>query len=135
MENKYPLFLEKIVQSKSYALFLFKAENKQFPIYTQKNVGEIIQEYLSNKKPERPRTFDCFSSVLHGFDIDLFQTVLYDEQENVYRARLFFQKQNSSGILEILDVDARPSDALTLSIIYNKPLFVSESVFQKGMEQ
>lgn len=99
-----------------------------------KRVGITIQEYLSTNIPKRPRTFDCFFSTLQSFNITLFQTILYDEQENIYKAKMFLQRKHTSGVLDIVNIDARPSDALTLSILHNKPLFVSESVFLNGMD-
>ena len=45
---------------------------------------------------------------------------------NTYYARLHLQREDGSG--DVLDIDARPSDAMNLIARYNAPLFVSKDI-------
>jgi len=125
-----PVAFHKIMQSKFYTVFILSGLDKRFAIYTDPKVGHNIQMLLSEKPKPRPYTHDLFNSLLQGFDIHLLQTVIYDVQDTLYYARLFVE-QTIDNKKQFLEIDARPSDCLTLALMNNIPIFCKKEVLEK----
>ena len=121
------------MQAKSYTVFILSALQKQFAIYTDSKVGQNIQMLLSEKEKPRPYTHDLFNHVLQGFDIKLIQTVIYDVQDTVYFARLFAEQQIGEK-KHVIELDARPSDCLTLSLMNDLPIYCMKNVVDQLVE-
>lgn len=128
-----PVTFHKIMQAKSYTVFVLSVLNKNFAIYTDSKVGQNIQMLLTDKEKPRPYTHDLFNNVLQGFDIKLTQTVIYDVKDTVYFARLFAE-QMIDNKKHILELDARPSDCLTLALMNNIPIFCKKEVVENLVE-
>ncbi len=121
------------MQSKFYTVFILSGLDKRFAIYTDPKVGQNIQSLLSDQPKARPYTHDLFNNLLTGLDIRLLQTVIYDVQDTVYYARLFIE-QLIGDQKHFLEVDARPSDCLTLALMNNIPIFCKKEVIDKVIE-
>lgn len=128
-----PLSCHKIMQSNAYTLFLLDGNQKQFAIYTQPQVGEDIELYLAEEETPRPKTHDLLHSILQAVDIKPTQVVLYDLQDTIYFAKLFLEEKKSSK-RSILEIDARPSDCLTIAIYNNIPIFCTKEFLSKTIE-
>lgn len=128
-----PVTFHKIMQSKFYTVFILSGLDKRFAIYTDPKVGQNIQMLLSDKPKARPYTHDLFNSLLQGLDIHLLQTVIYDVQDTVYYAHLFVE-QTIDSIKHFLEIDARPSDCLTLALMNDIPIFCKKEVIEKVLE-
>lgn len=128
-----PVTFHKIMQAKAYTVFVLSALEKHFAIYTDSKVGQNIQMLLTQKEKPRPYTHDLFNNVLDGFDIKLLQTVIYDVQDTVYFARLFAE-QTINGKKHIVELDARPSDCLTLALMNNIPIFCKKDIIEHLVE-
>lgn len=121
------------MQAKSYTVFVLSALNKNFAIYADAKVGQNIQNLLAEKEKQRPYTHDLLSHILNGLDIKMIQTVIYDLQDTVYFAKLFLE-QTIDQKKHILELDARPSDCLTLSLMNEVPIFCKKNVFDQVVE-
>jgi uncharacterized protein len=128
-----PVTFHKIMQSKFYTVFILSGLDKRFAIYTDPKVGQNIQTLLSDKPKPRPYTHDLFNSLIQGLDIHLLQTVIYDVQDALYYARLFVE-QTIDRKKYFLEIDARPSDCLTLALMNNIPIFCKKEVIAKVVE-
>jgi bifunctional DNase/RNase len=53
-------------------------------------------------------------------------------EDTVYYARLFVEQQIGDQKV-ILEIDARPSDCITLAIIHKIPLFCKSEVLEKAV--
>ena len=117
------------MQSEAYTVFMLSAGEKDFPIYTSPKVGQAIQTLLSDKRSERPCTHELMNSLLLGLDTKPVQVVIHDVNDAIYETRLFLERQGD--LREILEIDSRPSDALTLALMHSLPLFCKKSAFEK----
>lgn len=124
------LSFDKIMQTRSYTVVILSAQDKRFAIYTDPSIGKTLQMYLTGAEKPRPLTHDLMDLVLKGFDIEIKQVVINDIQDTVYFARLFLE-QNLGDIRHILEIDARPSDCITLALMNNVPVYCTREVLDK----
>ena len=125
-----PIQFNKIMQSPSYTVFILGTEAKQFAIYTSPHVGEQIQMDLADQVKPRPYTHDLINSIFKGLDINILHVVINDVQDTIYYARLFVE-QEIGDKMQIMEIDARPSDCLSLALKNNVPIFCTKEVFDK----
>ncbi|MDJ0651779.1 MAG: DUF151 domain-containing protein [Simkaniaceae bacterium] len=123
-----PIQFNKILQSKNYTVFILGTQEKQFAIYTSPCTGQNLQMHFAEQIKPRPYTYDLMNSAFNGFNINLLQIVITDVQDTLYFARLFIE-QESDGLRNILEIDARPSDCLTLALANDIPVYCTRDVF------
>lgn len=124
------LSFEKIMQTNTYTVIIMMAEDKRFAIYTEPNIGRILQMYLTETERQRPLTFDLMDSIFNGFDIRMKQVVINDVQDTIYFAKIFLE-QDRKDFTHILEIDARPSDCITLALMNDVPVLCTREVFDK----
>lgn len=124
------LSFDKIMQTRSYTVVILGAPDKRFAIYTDPSIGRTLQIYLTGAEKPRPLTHDLMNSVFLGLGVKLLQIVINDIQDTVYYARLFLE-QNIGGLRHIIEVDARPSDCITLALLNNIPVYCTKEVLEK----
>ncbi|EMI45791.1 bifunctional nuclease family protein [Rhodopirellula sp. SWK7] len=100
---------------------------RQFPImigiFEATNIDRRVkQDYV----PPRPLTHDLIVSVAEALDAVVERVVISDLSEHTYFAQLHLRTAGG----EVIEVDARPSDAIAVAVTYDPPLpiFVSEEV-------
>ncbi len=125
-----PIQFNKILQSQNYTVFILGTQEKQFAIYTSPHVGQNLQMHLADQIKPRPYTYDLINSAFNALNINLLQVVITDVQDTLYFARLFIE-QESDGLRNILEIDARPSDCLTLALENDIPIYCTREVFDK----
>lgn len=125
-----PLTFDKIMQTRAYTVVVLGTKEKRFAIYTDSNIGRILQLYLTDTSKPRPLTHDLINSMFLGLGVRVKQVVINDIQETTYFARLFIE-QDLGDIMHILEIDARPSDCITLALINNAPVFCTKEVLEK----
>lgn len=130
LDEIVPLTFKKVMQTRSYTLVVLGNEEKQFAIYTDPSIGKIIQMQLTETESPRPLTHDLFSMVLKGSGIRVKQVLINDIQDTVYFARLFLE-QDLGDKKHLLEIDARPSDCITLALMNGAPVFCSRHVLEK----
>jgi len=124
------LSFDKIMQTKTYTVVVLGARNKRFAIYTEPNIGRILQMFLTGAEKQRPLTHDLVNAIFKGLDVRIRQVLINDVQDTVYFARLFLE-QEIEGILHIVEIDARPSDCITLALMNNVPVYCTHEVLEK----
>lgn len=112
------------------AIFLGN-DDKTFIIYVDHSVGNAISMALNGVKKERPLTHDLMSSMLMGLEAKITRIVINDEQDGTFFARVFMEMKNEVST-KIIELDARPSDSIVLSLQNKAPIFVAQHVFQKA---
>ncbi len=130
MSELVQLSFDKIMQTRSYTVVILSGLDKRFAIYTDPGIGRVLQLYLTGTEKPRPLTHDLIDSILKGYDIKIKQVVINDVQETIYFARLFLE-QYRDGIRHILEIDARPSDCITLALMSNAPVYCTRDVLDK----
>ncbi|MDE0768060.1 MAG: bifunctional nuclease family protein [Opitutaceae bacterium] len=109
------------------AIFLGN-DDKAYVIYVDHSVGNAISMALNGVKKERPLTHDLISSLLLGLEADITRIIINDVQESTFFARIFVEMKNEVST-KIIELDARPSDSIVLSLQNNVPIYTAESVF------
>ena len=126
------LNFDKIMQTRTYTMIILKGQEKKFAIYVEPSVGKTLQNYLTDHEKPRPITHDLLSSILKGLDVKVKQIVINDVQDALYLARLFIE-QEKNGMQYIVEIDARPSDCITLALMHNAPVYCSKEVLEKAI--
>ncbi len=109
------------------AIFLGN-DHKTFVITVDHSVGNAISMALNGVKKERPLTHDLITSMLMGLEAKITRIVINDVQDSTFYARVFLEMQNEVS-KKIIELDARPSDSIALSLQNNSPIFVAKNVF------
>lgn len=124
------LSFDKIMQTKSYTVIVLNGQEKKFAIYTDPNIGRILQLFLTDVERPRPLTHDLIDQIFAGMEVRVKQVVIVDVQDTVYFARLFLE-QNLGDLRHIIEIDARPSDCLTLALMNNAPVYCTKEMLDK----
>lgn len=124
------LSFDKIMQTRAYTVVILGTNEKRFAIYTDPSIGRTLQMYLTGVEKPRPLTHDLIERIFRGMNVRIKQVVINDLQDTVYFARLFIE-QESGGIQNIIELDARPSDCITLALMSNAPVYCTREVLDK----
>ncbi|HSX03692.1 MAG TPA: bifunctional nuclease domain-containing protein [Rhabdochlamydiaceae bacterium] len=127
-----PVAFKKLMQSRAYTVIILGTDKKRFAIYTEPSIGKILQNYLTQEPKQRPYTFDLMNAIFKGYNIKPLQVVINDIEDTIYFARLFLEQQIGEE-RHILEIDARPSDCITLALINNVPLLCRRDIFEKAV--
>lgn len=130
MSELIPIKFNKIMQSQSYTMFILGNEIKHFAIYTSPKIGQNLQTTLSKQKKTRPYTLDLMNTIFLGLNVKLLQVVINDEKDSIYFTRLFIEQIRDEK-RQILEIDARPSDSLTLAFENDIGIFCKKDVFER----
>ncbi len=131
-EELVPITFNKIMQSRSYTVIILGTEQKKFAIYTDPSVGRNIQTYMTEEHKPRPYTHDLINAIFRGFDIKPLQIVITDIEDTIYFARIYLEQQIGDQ-KTILEIDARPSDCITLALLNNIPVFCRRDILEKAV--
>lgn len=126
------LSFDKIMQTRSYTVIVLNGQGKRFAIYTDPSIGRNLQVFLTGSEKPRPLTHDLLNSIFRGYEIRIKQVVINDIQDTTYFARLFLE-QDLGDIRHIVEIDARPSDCITLALMNNAPVYCSREVLEKTL--
>ena len=108
------------------AVFL-AANDKNFVIYVDKFVGDILQMAIEGVKKDRPLTHDLVGHILLGLGAEIDRVIINDAHEGTFFARLYLRMENELG-KKVLELDARPSDSMVLAIQHSRPIYVTRKV-------
>lgn len=121
---------DRIMQTRSYTVVVLATRDKRFAIYTDPTIGRTLQMYLTGVEKPRPLTHDLLNMLLRGLRVRIKQVVINDIQDTIYFARIFLE-QLIDGKRHIIEIDARPSDSITLALMNNVPVYCTRDVLDK----
>lgn len=118
-------------QSGSFALVLGESGgNKRLPIIIGMFEAQAIAIEIEKIAPNRPMTHDLFKSFAYNFNFDIKEIIISDLKEGV-----FFSKIVCSHNGKIVEIDARPSDAIAIGLRFNVDIFTYEAILtEAGIE-
>ena len=99
--------------------------DKTLPIWIGLLEATAIASELESIKFSRPMTHDLFKNIMDMVDIKILKIEVCDLKDNTYYALIHFRHAGKE-----MAVDARPSDALALSLRVQAPIFVDEKVIE-----
>ncbi len=97
--------------------------NRQFPIVIGIYEASAIDRRVKGIQTPRPMTHDLMARVIESLDCELEQIVIHDLRDHTFFAKLVI-RQNG----KLVEVDARPSDAIALGVAGEVPLYVEDKV-------
>ena len=116
-----------VITSSGACLFLGNSQ-KIFMIYVDIIMGEQIRFLFNKKTQSRPLTSDFIRSLFLSFDISIQTLVLYHADKGTFYAKAVCRQ--AGPVTRIVELDIRPSDAIMLSLSFNKPLTIDTQLFE-----
>lgn len=124
------LSFDKILQTRTYTVVILAAREKRFAIYTEPSIGKTLQLYLTGVEKPRPLTFDLIHNIFKGYTIRVKQVVINDLIDTTYYARLYLE-HDEGDLKHVVELDARPSDCISIALMHNVPVFCTRDVLDK----
>ena len=97
------------------------------PIIIGSFEAQAIALELENIKPPRPMTHDLLKNLIVNFESEIKHVVIDELREGTFYAKVVIEKE-----FELLEIDARPSDAIALAVRFGSTIFVEESVLKEA---
>lgn len=121
------------MQSRAYTCIILGTEKKRFALFTDSMVGKNLQMHLSEESPPRPYTHDLVGLIFKGLGVRVKQVVINKRDDTIYFARLFLE-QEIGDQTQVLEIDARPSDCITLAFLRDDvPLYCNREVLEAAI--
>lgn len=127
-----PVKFHKIMQTHAYTVVVMGTETKLFAIYTESSIGKTLQQLLTGTKKSRPQTHELVNMIFLGYNIKIKQVVINDIQDTIYFARLYLEQEQGPH-KHIIEIDARPSDCITLALMHNVPVYCTQEVLERAV--
>ncbi len=103
---------------------------RRFPILIGLPEAEAIRRRWVEATPiKRPLTHELLESVIESFGGSLESISINDLSDHTFYATLNIRRADGS----MLEVDARPSDAIALCVASGGPILVAEEVLEEAM--
>ena len=104
---------------------------RQFPILIGIYEATSIDRRVRGEKPPRPLTHDLIVGVVEAMGGELDSVVVNELREHIYFAKL---RVRHNG--ELLEIDARPSDAIAVAVTSDPhlPIYVAEEVLEEALD-
>ena len=103
-----------------------KEGKKALPIWIGLLEANAIDKELKNITSPRPMTHDLLHSILTQVQVKVKEVKIVDLKDHTYYAKLFLTLNK-----EVIEVDARPSDAIILALKSKIPIFVSAKILDE----
>jgi bifunctional DNase/RNase len=104
-----------------------KSGKKRLPIWIGFAEARAIAMELEKVEVPRPMTHDLMKNILTALEINVVKVVISDLRGSTYYAEIHLKGKKGKWI-----IDARPSDAIALSLRTHSPIFAVEDVIEKG---
>ncbi|MCG8576614.1 MAG: bifunctional nuclease family protein [Flavobacteriales bacterium] len=115
-------------QSGAYALVLSEMKgNRRLPIIIGGFEAQSIAIELEKMKPSRPLTHDLFKTFADSFHIKIKEVIIYNLVEGVFYSKLVCDREG-----EIIEIDARTSDAIAIGIRCSCPVYSYEHILSSA---
>jgi uncharacterized protein len=99
------------------------------PIWIGLLEATAIASELEGIKFSRPMTHDLLKNMMDMVQVKVSKIEVCDLRDNTYYARINFEFNGKE-----MSIDARPSDAIALSLRLDAPIFVSEDVISRSTQ-
>jgi bifunctional DNase/RNase len=115
-------------KTKSPIVILKEVDGERtLPIWIGILEAVAIASKMEGVKLPRPRTHDLLKNILESIDVKVNKVEIYDLKDDTYFALIYITHTGKE-----FTIDARPSDALALSLRMNTPIFASEEILNKS---
>ena len=104
-----------------------EGKSRVVPIYIGAPEALALTSALEEKRFARPTTHDLLLDAITSLDASIDHVLINDARSDVFFARLTLSQHG-----RLVDLDARPSDAITLAVRFGAPLFIEEDVLERA---
>lgn len=101
-------------------------EKRAFPIWIGLSEARAIYSELQGAEHLRPLTHDLLASVIVKVNGKIHRIIITHTKDNVFYATLVIKTDDS-----LIEIDARPSDAIVMALKFNAPIYITGSLFEK----
>jgi len=114
--------------SSQHVVILKETDRERYlPIWIGPWEANAIAMRLQGVSAERPLTHDLFASTLEELGVDVRRVVISDLADDTFHARLFLAAGE-----RVLEIDARPSDALALAVRSGARIYAEADVLERA---
>lgn len=107
---------------------LRETDSKRYlPIWIGPFEADAIAMAIQGHEPQRPMTHDLLKALIGEMGGQIVHILVNDIQDNTFFARIVIEQQG-----RIVEVDARPSDAIALAVRTDVPVFVEATVLDQA---
>jgi bifunctional DNase/RNase len=111
-------------QSGAYALVLGEISGRRrLPIIIGSFEAQAIAIEIEKMTPSRPLTHDLFKSLGQAFNIKVQEVIIYNLVDGIFYAKLM-----CSDGKKTVEIDARTSDAIAVSVRFECPIYTYEFI-------
>jgi len=111
----------------AYALVLSEADGpRRIPIVIGHAEAQAIAIALENMHSVRPLTHDLFVSFLEKSNASVKEVVIVKLESNIFYSEIIFSHNGNN-----FSLDARTSDAVTMAIKTNAPIYINEEILNR----
>jgi len=105
--------------------------DRQFPILIGLFEATSIDRRVKGEKPSRPLTHDLLVHIIEGMGGELDSVVVNELRDHIYFAKLRLRHNG-----ELIEIDARPSDAIAVAVTCDPhlPIYVAEEVLEEALD-
>ena len=129
-----PVELSRIVitETSPQQIIFLKEKNGQrsFPIMIGITEALAIDRRVKGAQMPRPLTHDLLAKVIEAMGGQLVKIVINDLRDGTFIASLLIRHGT-----EMIEIDARPSDAIALGAAFDTPIFVAEHVMEEVLKE
>lgn len=122
--------IKRIVNTVAGCGIFLGTDEKVFVIYIEPSIGAAILMQMQHVQKPRPLTHDLIGRVFHSLGVSVRRVVINDLKNNTFYARLFLKQENELG-KKLVEIDARPSDCITIAKQQECPICVTRKVFDQ----
>lgn len=102
-------------------------KSRVVPIWIGPNEAAQLSVALNQVKLPRPTTHDLFLDTLTNLDARVDHVLINRAEGKIFYSRLFVKQGE-----RIIELDARPTDSISLALRQQAPLFITEEVLDKA---
>jgi len=115
-------------------IVVLKDDDEKFflPIWVGIFEANAIALQLENIATPRPMTHDLLRNLIRELDARVTRIVINDLRDATFFAQIRLLIKSGTGGDRMLEIDARPSDAIALALRTEAPIYVAQSVLEQA---
>ena len=88
--------------------------------------ARAIYSEIEGVEHQRPLTHDLVEKIIQKSNGAIHHMIITHSRDNIYYATIVLQREEN-----LVEIDARPSDALVMALKFGAPIYVSRNLFEK----
>ncbi|PIU19088.1 MAG: hypothetical protein COT16_00130 [Elusimicrobia bacterium CG08_land_8_20_14_0_20_44_26] len=114
------------VSASAIVILVNKEQDKVLPVWIGVFEAQAIQAALDGEAFDRPLTHDLLKNIVDSTGGKVKYVLITDVINNTFYSRIYIERFG-----DVIDVDARPSDAICLAIKSGGKIYVSKDIYDK----